>query len=842
MHKLANVALPVAVDSTFTYLIPPELESSALVGVRVLVPFGTKYATGLIVEHPPSTSLSALKPIRDVLDPSPVVSVELLHLCRWIADYYIAPLGEVVKVALPHGLALSTKRIVRIAPTATPEAIAAARRVSKQRAKLLDLLMQHGTLTSSDLQRRTGLKNIYTVLNELANAGLIETQELLPGRKVKLPTADFVLVSKLDAERLERELETLSARKTKARQLLQTLLSLREEGLTELSLRDLLKKSSVSNATVKEYRTSGLLVIEKREIPPQQQYGTEEQTLGITLNPVQQRVLGAVTQAMTEGTAPVFLLHGVTGSGKTQVYIEAIRACLHLGKSALVLVPEISLTPQIARRFKSHFGDDVAVVHSSMPPTERQQVWNGARAGTYRVVIGPRSAVFAPLLNLGLIVVDEEHEPSYKQFDAVPRYHARDVAVMRGHLTKAVVVLGSATPSAESYFNVKAGKYRLLEMPTRIEQVAMPEITIVDMIEERKREYQEAKAALLDTQKMKLREFQQSSFSALLREKIRDRLEKKEGIIILQNRRGFAPFIECMECGHSLQCTRCNVTLTYHLPRKHLRCHYCGLTQKPPVVCPNCGGSALQERGAGTQRVEQELKALFPSARVLRMDLDTTARKGSHERLLKTFADGEADILLGTQMVAKGLDFPRVTLVGVISADIQMLLPDFRASERTFQLLTQVAGRAGRSTLKGEVIIQSHQPTSRTLRHVVDHNYVQFMEEELLERQELDYPPYSRLTLIEFKGRNEERVQGEAERYTRLLRAGLRAATFLGPAPAVISKIKNQYRWHIVVKSPKAKDATGAEVRAAIRRALAESGRNASNVRLIVDIDPVGLM
>ncbi len=842
MHKLANVALPVAVDSTFTYVIPPELERSATIGVRVLVPFGTKYAAGLIVEHPASTSLPSLKPIRDVLDPAPVFSEELLKLCRWIAEYYMAPLGEVVKQALPHGLRLSTKRIVRLAPTASPEAVAEARRVSRQRAKLFDLLVQHGTLTSSELQKRTGLKNIYSVLNELVKAGLLTTEEMLPRRTLKLPTDDVVLLAALDVGRLKHELDILSPKKKKARRLLETLLSLHGEGIKELSLRELLKKSGVSNAIVKEYRTSGLLTVERREIPTQQQYGTEEQTLGIALNDAQRSVLDAVTHAMQEGNAMVYLLHGVTGSGKTQVYIEAIRVCLRRGTSALVLVPEISLTPQIARRFKSHFEERVAVVHSNMAPTERHEVWERARRGDYRVVIGPRSAVFAPLCNLGLIVVDEEHEASYKQFDTAPRYHARDVAIVRGKLNNAVVVLGSATPSAESYFNAKNGKYRLLEMPARVQHVSLPQITIVDMIEERKREYQEAKAATPEDQKMKLREFQQSAFSSLLRDNIRDRLEKNEGIILLQNRRGFAPFIECMDCGHSFMCSRCNVTLTYHITRKHLRCHYCGHTEKPPSVCPNCRGVALQQRGAGTQRVELEIEKLFPTARILRMDLDSTTRKGSHERLLKKFGERQADILLGTQMVAKGLDFPHVTLVGVISADIQMLLPDFRASERTFQLLTQVAGRAGRSTLNGEVIIQTHQPKHHTLQHVVDHDYVGFMEEELEERRELDYPPFSRLALIEFKGRDEERVRKEAESFARALCAQKSPCTVLGPSPAVISKIKNLFRWHIIIKSTKAKDPAGTAMHAAIRKTLADRTRTSSTVRISIDIDPVGLM
>ncbi len=838
MQKLANVALPVAVDSTFTYLVPPELEASALIGSRVIVPFGRKYATGVIVELPSSTTIRSLKPLKDILDASPVVSEELLKLCRWIAEYYFAPLGEVLKAAIPHGFASSGGRMVRLTESASWTFGQEALKIPKQRKKLFALLEKHGSMLSTELQQRTGLKNLNAVLNEWEKTGLIVTEEVLPKQKVTMRTEDVVLLRELSPERISEELQNLKPNKKKTRALLETLGALQKQGVQEVFVRDVLKKSGASSAVLRTCTTSGLLRIEKREVSPQQEYGTEEQTLSIILNETQQCVLSRIIDGMDGNKT--FLLHGVTGSGKTQVYIEAIRYCLAQNKTAIVLVPEISLTPQTVRRFKSHFGDEVGVVHSRMNPNERHAVWQRARRGECNVVIGPRSAIFAPVANLGLIVVDEEHEPSYKQFDGVPRYHARDVAVVRGKLNNAVVVLGSATPCIESYFNATMGKYDLLEMPNRVQEVPLPSVALVDMTEERKREYFEMKAA--EENKTHLREFQQSSFSPTLRQEIRERLERKEGIILLQNRRGFAPFIECMDCGYALQCPNCNVTLTYHLVRKHLRCHYCGLTQEPPDRCPQCQSIALQQRGAGTQRVEQELARLFPKAILLRMDRDTTSRKGAHDRILQKFADGGADILLGTQMVAKGLDFARVTLVGVISADIQMLLPDFRASERTFQLLTQVAGRAGRSTLKGEVIIQSHQVGNSLLAHVVGHDFKKFVEEEIEERRELNYPPFSRLALIEFKSKNESEAQREAERFARTLRSISHSLHVLGPSPAVISKINNQYRWHIIIKSLKVKDPSGNELRAAIRKARAELGKSRSSVQLIVDVDPVGVM
>jgi primosomal protein N' (replication factor Y) len=840
MIRYADVALPVAVEKTFTYLVPPELQPSARAGVRVIVPFGRKYTTGVIVGLPESSSLTSLKPLKDILDAAPVFPDELLGLCRWIAEYYMAPLGEVLKAAVPLGLASSGKRLVRLA-TVVPSVVDLERNAPK-RARLVRLLQEHGPMTSRELQKRVGLKTINAVLNEMVQAGYLETEELIPLPKQSIRTMPVLLVDGIQDDRLASVLGSMPPRKKKARQLLAAIQWLKKQGTAEIPVPTLLKKANVPSSTLKQFVEDGLLSTVKREVPRRVDYGTEEQTLSLILNEPQRHVLGRVTDAMHRGMHRTFLLHGVTGSGKTQVYIEAIRECLRREKTAIVLVPEISLTPQIVRRFKSHFGEKVAVVHSRMSAGERYDAWRLAARGEYRIVIGPRSAIFAPLKNLGLIVVDEEHEASYKQFDATPRYHARDVAIVRGRDNHAVVVLGSATPSTESYHNAMTGKYELLEMPERVDKVPMPSVTIVDMIEERKREYAEVRAMLTEGQGRKLKAFQQSSISSLLKAKITDRLSRKEGIILLQNRRGFAPFIECMDCGYSEMCDNCSVTMTYHLAKKHLRCHYCGVIRSPHTACPQCGGPNLQLRGIGTQRVEEELRTLFPDATLQRMDLDTTSRKGAHDRILNKFGSGETDILLGTQMVAKGLDFPRVTLVGVISADTQMLLPDFRSSERTFQLLTQVAGRAGRSTLSGEVIIQTHQPQHYTLQHVVDHDFKSFYEQELRARQELDYPPFSRLVLIECRGGSEERVRRQSERIGKLLKSNNGAFTVLGPSPAVIGKINNQYRWHIIIKNSKTHDPAGAKLRVLLRNALAVLNQPRSSVRTIIDVDPVGLL
>jgi primosomal protein N' (replication factor Y) len=843
MNRYANVSLPVSLDREFTYLIPPDLENAALVGTRAVVPFGRKYATGLITGLPADTTVTGLKPLHDIVDPAPIVSEELLWLCRWIAGYYLAPLGNVLKAAMPQGFSPSSKRIVRPLEALTPAALEDLKSRAPKQAEAAAFIRRKGEVSAREVQKKTGARQVNALLNELVRAGLVESEEYIPRPAVKPKFVEMVRRDLLSATVLKGALDSLPARRKKVRLLLEDLLATGGVTAANTQVSDLLRHTGASLTQFRELVNSGVIATERVEVSREQDFGTELQTLGIVLNRAQEAVLAALTAAMERGDGGTFLLHGVTGSGKTQVYIEAIRSCLSQHKTAIVLVPEISLTPQMVRRFKSHFGTDVAVVHSRMSPGERHDAWRRGYRGDARIVIGPRSAVFAPLANLGLIVVDEEHEGSYKQFDSSPRYNARDVAVVRGGHAGAVVVLGSATPSVESFHNAQAGKYTLLEMPARIDDVPMPSIAVVDMTAERKNSYAALKESLPPDGRAPLKNFVQPSISGILRGKIQERLERHEGIILLQNRRGFAPFVECAECGYAEMCDNCNVTLTYHLAKKHLRCHYCGMIRTPHILCPTCGGADIRLRGIGTQKVEEELSHTFPGARVQRMDMDSTAGKGAHDRILRSFASGDADILLGTQMVAKGLDFARVTLVGVISADTQMLLPDFRSSERTFQLLTQVAGRAGRSVLKGEVLIQTHQPRHYTLEHVLDGDFRAFYDEELRSRRELSYPPFSRLILVETRGVNEEQVRIEAERFARALQEQGTRATLLGPAPAVISKIDKKHRWHLILKCIKEEDPSGSGVREALHRAMEKtaSGRK-GEVQLIVDVDPAGLM
>ena len=545
------------------------------------------------------------------------------------------------------------------------------------------------------------------------------------------------------------------------------------------------------------------------------------------LLPAQREALDAITDAVDDRRYGTFLLHGITGSGKTEVYIRALESVLEQGRTGIVLVPEIALTPQTVQRFRSHFGDQIAVLHSQMNMGERYDAWRQLRTGAARIAIGPRSAVLAPLEDLGITVVDEEHESSYKQFDPAPRYHARDVAVMRAHMHDAVCVLGSATPSLESTMNARWGKYERLALPERVpdasgEAATLPEVRVLDLTLQRKKHQLEG--ALADP----------------LRDAVRERVERGEQTILLQNRRGYAPVLECEDCGWAPECRDCSVTLTLHQTggRGQLRCHYCGSAHQVPRQCPQCGGGDIGQIGTGTQRVEEELEDVVPDATILRMDRDTTSRKHGHHQILQRFRAG-ADVLLGTQMIAKGLDFSRVTLVGVVDADVGLLFPDFRAEERTFQLLTQVAGRAGRADIPGEVILQTRNPDHPAIRHATTHDYDGFAEEELATRRRFGYPPFGHVATVEFRGPQEERVERLAVNWTETLRSHAGPVEVLGPEPAFIQRVKKQYRQRTLLKSR----GGGAEpIQQALRRTREAHGTPPNGYHVAIDVDALGVL
>jgi primosomal protein N' (replication factor Y) len=844
---LVDIALPVPIDHTFTYLVPPELQSSAIPGKRLLAPFGNKHLTGVIVGLPTTTNVRGLKPITDILDTKPTFSPEMLLLTKWIGEYYFTPWGEVLRAATPQGLSQGSKQTVRLVTQDIEALLQATKKSAPRQHAILQALADAVPLNLAQVQRKSHTKSIHAVLNEMQQRGWISIIEEIEKPKAKPKLEHFVAIT-TNGLRIAADKTNTASLSDKQLFIIETLRKELSSEVNAVEINSFLQRHHGSLSSLKTLAKKGLLNICEREVFRRSEYEPIEPPPNITLNANQQYALNEITKATTAGLFKAFLLHGITGSGKTQVYIEAIRNVITLGKTAIVLVPEISLTPQTVRRFKAHFGDDVAVMHSQMSIGERYDAWRMAHQGKVKIVIGARSAIFAPLENIGLIVVDEEHDSSYKQFDAAPRYNARDVALVRASHIKAVVVLGSATPSAESYSNAIHEKYTLLELPQRVDTAQLPTIEIVDMAKERRRLYEDLKTEIKKSAKPFPKRLPDSSISQLLQSQIVKRLERKEGTILLQNRRGFSHVMECYDCGYVEKCDNCEVSLTFHTTKKHLRCHYCGFVKKPPTVCPKCGSIELRMHAFGTQQVQQELQELFPKAVILRMDRDTTSVKGAHNKILKQFESGDADILLGTQMVAKGLDFPRVTLVGVISADTQMLLPDFRASEGTFQLLTQVAGRAGRSTLAGEVVIQTLQPDHYCLKHVLTHNFSGFYQEELEYRRELDYPPFSRIVLLEFSGERENEVQHHAKKFTEFLALHNQQKKFiiLGPADAAIPKIKNVYRKHVVVKDLKSQDPSGSYLRFALLKAKAQYEASPlvvhKKIKMVINVDPQGMM
>jgi primosomal protein N' (replication factor Y) len=849
--SFVDIALPVPIDHTFTYSVPADLQSQAMLGCRVVVPFGKKKITGVIVARSTDTNIAAIKPIDDVLDGVPTFSEEMLKLTRWISDYYLAPWGEVLRAAMPQGSNVESQLSASLRIDDVEKVISSLKQTATQQRAVLLALQKEQAMSIAALQKKTQIRSLYAVLHQLEARGWISTQEELKKPKASPKTVTVIRISgpgwKYLSGKEQAARKNGTALTPKQISLLRDISTSWNNGEEFQSVAEVAQRSGVSLSSLKTLVKKGVLESVEREVFRTSEYDAIEPPPVLTLNPYQQQALNAIDQAVQKGAYATFLLLGITGSGKTQVYIEAIRRVLALGKTAIVLVPEIALTPQTVRRFKGHFADEVAVMHSQLSVGERYDAWRMAHQGKVKIVIGPRSAIFAPLKNVGLIVVDEEHDSSYKQFDASPRYHGRDIAIVRASQNNAVVVLGSATPSAESYFNAISGKYRLIELPERVDNARLPSIEIVDMAKERKRLYGELKIKVKQSGKQFPKHLPATSVSGLLADEIKKRMENNEGVILLQNRRGFAHVVECFECGHVERCDNCDVSLTYHLVRKDLRCHYCGFVKTAPSVCPQCGGSELGHFSFGTQQVQEELQAMFPQSTILRMDKDTTKRKGAHDRILQQFGNRKANILLGTQMVAKGLDFPHVTLVGVISADTQMLLPDFRASEQTFQLLTQVAGRAGRSNLAGEVIIQTLQPDHYSLKHVLLHDFKNFYKEELEYRRELDYPPFSRIVLIEFAGGRESEVGHRAKKFSEfLLRYADDHFRVLGPADAAIPKMKGQFRKHVVVKDLKDKDPSGLHIRTALHKAKEEYATSGlardKNVRMTIDVDPQGMM
>ncbi|MDH7516219.1 MAG: primosomal protein N' [Bacteroidota bacterium] len=823
----ADIAVPNVPKDTLTYGVPEAFEGIITAGFRVVVPLGRKPVMGFVVRLHDVKPEFSVKPVLEILDPRPVLSESLMRLCTWAARYYCCPLGDALKAALPQGMGIETERAVVLA-TDDEGTIAQAVGSSQTKRMIVDALRTGEVISESMLAEAVGLKSVSAPLRALEAAGVVAIESVREPPRVRPKTIRVArLLPPWNREEKIRELmEAMEKQAPKQVNVLAVLWQAYRQGKPTMPATDLVQAARTGSAQVRALEEKGIIEVLEEEIPREFEAKYEEIPKPITLTEDQYAAIASVRAALDERGFRAFLLHGVAASGKTQVYIDAIRHALDRGLRALVLVPEIALTPQLVFRFRHAFGKDVTVLHSRMSLGERYDAWRLTREGRYRIVIGVRSAVFAPLENLGLIVVDEEHESSYKQSDAPPRYHARDVAVMRASLEGAVILLGSATPSAESWHNAEAGKYTLLRMPHRIGDAPLPAMTMVDMIESKKKG--DVHGAL----------------SRELVERIRAGMAAGETTILFHNRRGYAPSLECEDCGHTEECRSCSISMVYHKDRSRLQCHYCGAVRKPPAVCPRCGGTSLSPIGTGTQRVEEELRALIPEIRILRMDSDTTKRKGSHDLILTQFGEGKADVLLGTQMVAKGLDFERVTLVGVISAEQSLLFPDFRAVERTFQLLMQVTGRSGRGAERGEVVIQTRHPSHDVFTFLAGHDYEGFIEAELTNRREYRYPPYSRLVLLGFSSQDESKTLEAANEWHRSLHRFEHFLTCYPPQPALIRKIKNRYRYHVLIRVEKSADPDGTKTVAVLREAGEEVFRKLkhTSVRVDIDVDPQNLL
>jgi primosomal protein N' (replication factor Y) len=821
-----NVVPPLPVDQAYTYRVPAALEADVQVGCRVLVPLRNRRLTGVIVaQGPPENTLDfQVKDVIDVLDDVPTCTDGLLRLTKWIADYYVCGWGEALKAALPAGVTVETQRTLR--RTDADPGDWAEHDVAGAVLRDLD---DHPETTLSAVRKRLGPAVPLALVRRMAADGVIEVETSLSDERAGAKTETHLRFAPAfqHTGAAADLVEQLRGNKQKA--VIRALAGFREEGTPEPRQANVVGRADASYSTIRSLVDKGMIEKVDKEVlrSPLDDLPEPDSPPEHNLLPAQREALDAITDAVDDRRYGTFLLHGITGSGKTEVYIRALESVLEQGRTGIVLVPEIALTPQTVQRFRSHFGDQIAVLHSQMSMGERYDAWRQLRTGAARIAIGPRSAVLAPLEDLGIIVVDEEHESSYKQFDPAPRYHARDVAVMRAHMHDAVCVLGSATPSLESTMNARWGKYERLALPERVpdasgEAATLPEVRVLDLTLQRKKHQLEG--ALADP----------------LRDAVRERVERGEQTILLQNRRGYAPVLECEDCGWAPECRDCSVTLTLHRTggRGQLRCHYCGSAHQVPRQCPQCGGGDIGQIGTGTQRVEEELEDVVPDAAILRMDRDTTSRKHGHHQILQRFRAG-ADVLLGTQMIAKGLDFSRVTLVGVVDADVGLLFPDFRAEERTFQLLTQVAGRAGRADIPGEVILQTRNPDHPAIRHATTHDYDGFAEEELATRRRFGYPPFGHVATVEFRGPQEERVERLAVNWTETLRSHAGPVEVLGPEPAFIQRVKKQYRQRTLLKSR----GGGAEpIQQALRRTREAHGTPPNGYHVAIDVDALGVL
>jgi primosomal protein N' (replication factor Y) len=818
MPEYCDVALPVPLDMVFTYRVSDD--ATPVVGGRVLVPFRQQRLTGIVVELHDRKPSVKIKPILNVLDVAPVLDEQLLRLGRWIADYYLAPLGEVFRTMLP--LNAEFKRSIAYRITAegrtalhlagTTGSSARSRRTPEEQDaefRVLEYLSAQESASGEASQVREESLRSSTRISKLILSGMVRKKWLV--REDVSAVRDAIRTSKIALlKSAEGKLND------NQRKLVETLAALGGRVPVET-----LQTLEIPRTTLSTLTRRGLIeIVEEPADFAVSRSKPRMSPFAFDFNSAQQAALNRLREAVEAKKFSGILLHGVTGSGKTAVYLAGMRAVLEAGRSAILLVPEIGLTPAVAADLHQIFGDEVAILHSALSDKERAQQWHRIKGGDARMVVGTRSAVFAPVADLALIIVDEEHDSSYKQ-EETPRYHARDIAVVRAKMANAVVVLGSATPSLESYFNAKKNKYALVALPDRVEQRPLPEVEIIDM----RQEFQETG--------------HEQVISRKLAAEIKDRFDRKEQVMVLLNRRGYSPVSLCRTCGKTLECQNCAIAMTHHKREHKMVCHYCGYTAPVPKACIHCGSEYVYFLGTGSEKLEELLHGMFPQARIARLDRDTVRGHEDFERTLNALSEGELDLLVGTQMIAKGHDIHGVTLVGVVGADSALGLPDFRAAERTFQLLTQVAGRAGRGQTPGKVVLQTYFQDHYAVQYAAHHDFAGFYDKELRFRSWMHYPPYSALANVLIRSNKlDEALQWSGtlgKWFEQNRHEGVRV---LGPAAAPILRLKRDYRYHFVLKSPSRE-----RLNTTLRAMLAYATRQKiPRTQVIVDVDALWLM
>ena len=782
MEKFVDVILPLPLQASFTYALPPEMDGQVQIGCRVVVSFGRKkFYTGIVRNvHYLKPQEYEVKEVSAVLDEHPILVPLQFRFWEWLADYYLCTQGDVYKAALPSGLKLESETVVEYNPD-----FEATEPLSEREQKVLDLLAIEPEQTVTRLEKESGLKNILAVVKSLLEKdALFVKEELKRTYKPKTETRVRLTEAARNERRLHFFFDELQRRAPKQLDLLMKYIELsgclggRE--VKEVSKAELLKRSGATPAVFSGLVDKGVFEVYQQEVGRLETVSQAVMSLN-ELNVHQQRAFDEIRASFR--VKNVCLLHGVTSSGKTEIYIHLIDEAVRQGKQVLYLLPEIALTTQITERLKRVFGSRLGIYHSKFPDAERVEVWQKQLSQEpYDIILGVRSSLFLPFQRLGLVIVDEEHENTYKQQDPAPRYHARNAAIVLASMCGAKILLGTATPSVESWYNAtEGGKYALVELKERYKEIQLPEIIPVDIKE------------------LQRKKRMNGPFSPLLLQYVREALEQKEQVILFQNRRGFAPMIECHTCGWVPKCKNCDVSLTYHKGLNQLTCHYCGYTQPVPRQCPACEGVDLRNRGFGTEKIEDDVKAIFPEARVARMDLDTTRTRTAYERIIHDFQQGRTDILIGTQMVSKGLDFDHVSVVGILNADTMMNYPDFRAYERAFQLMAQVAGRAGRKNKRGRVVLQTKSIDHPIIPQVMHNDFEGMVAGQLVERQLFRYPPYYRLVYVYLKHRNEQLLDVMAQTMAAKLRAVF-GARVLGPDKPPVARIQTLFIRKIVLK------------------------------------------